>query len=112
MKKQNKKESLGTYQIDTSPVTQKNKNHIARCRRWVASVKYTIKEIASTIVVIIGLAITAGSKPIRSASIGSIQPMSFAQLTTITRVMHTTIVDAISLMVYFTLATHLLHLAI
>lgn len=43
--------------------------------------KYTIKERASTMVVIKGLAITAGSKPIRFARIGRVQPIIFARNT-------------------------------
>ena len=48
--------------------------------------KYATKDIASTIVVIKGLAITAGSNPILLAAIGSIQPTIFAIITVITKV--------------------------
>ena len=44
--------------------------------------------MASTIVVMKGLAITAGSKPIFFASSGSVQPTNFAQNTVTTRVRH------------------------
>ena len=43
--------------------------------------KQTIKERASTIVVIKGLAITAGSKPIFFAKSGSVQPTTLATIT-------------------------------
>ena len=42
--------------------------------------KYTTSDIASTIVVINGLAITAGSKPIFFANMGNEQPMSLAKI--------------------------------
>ena len=56
----------------------------------VAIVKYIINDIASTIVVIKGLAITAGSNPIFFANIGSVLPTILAHNTVIIRVKHTT----------------------
>ena len=53
------------------------------------------REIASTIVVIKGLAITVGSKPIRLASIGSVHPTTFATITVATKVEHTTAATSI-----------------
>ena len=53
-----------------------------RCSTLVAIIKYTVSEIASTIVVISGLAMTAGSKPSLWARSGKKQPMAFAKRTT------------------------------
>ena len=47
----------------------------------VAILKYASRESASTIVVINGLAITAGSNPRRFAPTGSMQPISIAMST-------------------------------
>ena len=55
-----------------------------------AILKYISKEQASTIVVINGDAITAGSKPIFLASIGRVQPTSLATVIVINKVPHTT----------------------
>ena len=55
-----------------------------------AILKYISKEQASTIVVINGDAITAGSNPILFASIGSKLPISFAITIVTTNVKHTT----------------------
>ena len=52
----------------------------------MAILKYINSEIASTMVVINGLAITAGSKPIFFAIIGSTHPISFATITVKNRV--------------------------
>ena len=61
-----------------------------KCKIFVATVKYTTSESASTIVVINGFAITAGSKPSLFASIGKLHPTSFAQKTVMAIVMQTT----------------------
>ena len=55
-----------------------------------AILKYINNEQASTIVVINGDAITAGSKPIFLARIGRVQPTSFATVMVISNVKHTT----------------------
>ena len=55
----------------------------------LAILKYTSKLQASTIVVIKGLAITAGSKPIFLASIGSEQPITLAMIIVIINVRQT-----------------------
>ena len=55
-----------------------------------AILKYISKEQASTIVVINGDAITAGSKPIFLASIGRVQPTILATVIVINKVPHTT----------------------
>lgn len=49
------------------------------------------REIASTIVVTKGLAVTAGSKPSLFTKIGRLQPTSFAQITVTRRVRETMI---------------------
>ena len=54
-----------------------------------------IKVTVSTMVVMNGLAITAGSKPIRFASTGSRQPKSIAISTTTTKVRLTTMATGI-----------------
>lgn len=60
----------------------------------VANEKYRSSDTASTIVVISGLAMTAGSKPILSAIIGRTQPIVFAKMTMQTSVMQTTAATA------------------
>jgi hypothetical protein len=55
-----------------------------------AILKYISKEQASTIVVIKGEAITAGSNPIFLASIGRVQPTNLATVIVINSVAHTT----------------------
>ncbi len=55
-----------------------------------AILKYINNEQASTIVVINGEAITAGSNPSFLANIGSVQPTSFATVIVINKVAHTT----------------------
>ena len=56
----------------------------------VAMFKKTSSDNASTIVVMNGLAITAGSKPKRDASMGRKQPTSLAMSTTTKSVRQTT----------------------
>ena len=56
---------------------------------WTAIWKYTNSDIASTIVVINGLAITAGSNPSFLANIGNVHPINLAIITTIINVAHT-----------------------
>ena len=56
------------------------KSHPACGRISAATLKYTSSDIASTIVVIIGLAISAGSSLRRVAAIGRRQPTSFAAM--------------------------------
>ena len=51
------------------------------CRKRPAMIKYVQSEIISVIDAIIGPAISAGSMPMRFATIGSIEPMSFAMMT-------------------------------
>lgn len=58
--------------------------------KCVAIWKYTINDRASTMVVMKGLAITAGSKPIFFARIGNVQPIILAIRTVITNVEQTT----------------------
>ena len=60
------------------------------CKIEVAKVKYINRDKASTIVVIKGLAITAGSNPIFLAIIGSEQPITFATQTVNIKVEQTT----------------------
>ena len=55
-----------------------------------AILKYINNEQASTIVVINGEAITAGSNPSFLANIGRVQPTSFATVIVINKVPHTT----------------------
>ena len=52
----------------------------------MAKPKYTSSDTASTIVVMRGLAMTAGSKPIFFATIGRMQPISLAEITVTTSV--------------------------
>ena len=54
-----------------------------------ATLKYTSNAKASTIVVINGLAITAGSNPNFLAPIGKIEPTNLAITTVIAKVIHT-----------------------
>ena len=63
-----------------------------------AILKYVINEIASTIVVIKGLAITAGSSFIFFASKGNIQPIISAKITVQTSVKDTTKETIISIL--------------
>ena len=56
----------------------------------VAILKKTINDKASTIVVMNGLAITAGSKPSFDARTGNTQPTNFATITVKNNVKHTT----------------------
>lgn len=56
----------------------------------VAILKNTNNDRASTIVVINGLAITAGSNPNFEATTGKIQPTSFATMTVKNKVKQTT----------------------
>ena len=56
----------------------------------VAILKKTNNDSASTIVVINGLAITAGSKPSFEASTGKVQPTNFATTTVKNKVKQTT----------------------
>ena len=60
------------------------------CRTIVAKLKYTKSATASTIVVIKGDAMTAGSSPILLDTIGSVEPIIFAKSTVTTSVPHTT----------------------
>ena len=65
-----------------------------------ATLKYTSKAKASTIVVINGEAITAGSKPNFFAPIGKMDPTNFAITTVIANVIHTaaaTITETLSI---------------
>ena len=64
--------------------------------RAQAIAKYTSSDIASTIVVMNGLAMTAGSKPSRFASIGSVQPMTFAT-STVAAIVRQTVTATITL---------------
>ena len=82
---------LHLYAADLFDVLTLSNLQVARCSIDVASAKYTDSEIASTIVVMSGDAMTAGSNPIFAATSGSVQPTSFAKQTTRTRVMHTMI---------------------
>ena len=56
----------------------------------MATLKYINNEHVSTIVVISGLAIRAGSKPNLSAIIGSVPPINLAIITVKNRLMETT----------------------
>ena len=56
----------------------------------VATAKYTKRDRVSTMVVMKGLAITAGSRPMRLAPKGRRQPASFASKTVMARVTQTT----------------------
>ena len=60
------------------------------CNNSTAILKYIINDTASTIVVMNGLAITAGSKPIFFASIGREHPIILATHTVNTSVIQTT----------------------
>ena len=51
------------------------------CRNSPAMIKYVQSEIISVIDAIIGPAISAGSIPMRLATIGSMEPISFAMMT-------------------------------
>ncbi len=58
-------------------------------RIMIANLKYTSNDNASTMVVIKGLAMTAGSNPIFFAPKGNKQPTSMATTTDATKVRHT-----------------------
>ena len=61
----------------------------------MATLKYINNEHVSTIVVISGLAIRAGSKPNLSAIIGSVPPINLAIITVKNRLMETTMATLI-----------------
>ena len=67
-------------------------------KKALAIWKYTSKDKASTIVVIMGLAITAGSKCILSANIGRIAPIILASITVRNRAIHTILAKRIDIL--------------
>ena len=65
--------------FDKMPPNSMSSNHYIP-KIMDATLKYSRRETASQIVVINGLAITAGSKPTRFASTGRMPPMNFGNM--------------------------------